>query len=75
LKNSFNNFQRSISLPAYGFFFLPGVAALFKFSPALSSRLGGGLGYKAPRLLVEKFSNTLKARLYFRPGSQGKISL
>jgi outer membrane receptor for ferrienterochelin and colicins len=38
----------------YGFVFLPRVSALFKFSPKLSSRVGGGLGYKAPNIFTEE---------------------
>jgi iron complex outermembrane receptor protein len=38
----------------YGFVFLPRVAALFKISPAISSRLGGGLGYKTPTIFTEE---------------------
>jgi outer membrane receptor for ferrienterochelin and colicins len=38
----------------YGFAFLPRISALFKFSPQLSSRIGGGLGYKAPTIFTEE---------------------
>lgn len=38
---------------AYGFFVLPRISALYKFNPHLSSRLGGGLGYKAPTVFTE----------------------
>jgi outer membrane receptor for ferrienterochelin and colicins len=38
----------------YGFAFLPRVSALFKFSPVLSSRIGGGLGYKTPTIFTEE---------------------
>ncbi|NOT51286.1 MAG: TonB-dependent receptor, partial [Chitinophagaceae bacterium] len=38
----------------YGFAFLPRVSALFKFSPKVSSRIGGGLGYKAPNIFTEE---------------------
>ncbi len=37
----------------YGFFVLPRISALFKFSPAFSTRLGGGLGYKTPTVFTE----------------------
>lgn len=37
----------------YGFFFLPRIAALFKFNSSLSGRLGGGLGYKTPTVFTE----------------------
>ena len=38
----------------YGFAFLPRVSALFRFSSKLSSRVGGGLGYKAPTIFTEE---------------------
>ena len=38
----------------YGFSFLPRVSALFKISKKLNSRLGGGLGYKAPTIFTEE---------------------
>lgn len=38
----------------YGFAFLPRVSALFKFSTKLSSRIGGGLGYKTPTIFTEE---------------------
>jgi len=38
---------------AYGFFVLPRISALYKLNPHLSSRLGGGLGYKAPTVFTE----------------------
>ncbi len=37
----------------FGFFALPRVSALFKISEKLTSRLGGGLGYKAPTIFTE----------------------
>jgi iron complex outermembrane receptor protein len=37
----------------YGFFFLPGVSALFKLFPQLTSRIGGGLGYKTPNVFTD----------------------
>ncbi len=37
----------------YGFFFLPKISALFKFSDKFSSRIGGGLGYKTPNVFTE----------------------
>ena len=37
----------------YGFAFLPRISALFKVSPKITSRLGGGLGYKAPTIFTE----------------------
>lgn len=38
----------------YGFIFLPRVSALFHFSNSLSSRIGGGLGYKLPTIFTEQ---------------------
>jgi outer membrane receptor for ferrienterochelin and colicins len=38
----------------YGFAFLPRVSALFKFGPKFTSRLGGGIGYKAPTIFTEE---------------------
>ncbi|SHL08400.1 TonB-dependent receptor plug domain-containing protein [Flavobacterium xanthum] len=38
----------------YGFSLLPRAAALFRISPKLSSRLGGGLGYKTPTIFTEE---------------------
>jgi iron complex outermembrane receptor protein len=38
----------------YGFAFLPRVSALFKFNPKLSSRIGGGVGYKTPTIFAEE---------------------
>ena len=38
----------------YGFAFLPRVAVLFKPSAAFSSRIGGGMGYKAPTVFTEE---------------------
>ncbi len=38
---------------AYGFFFLPRVSALYKINQHFSTRLGGGLGYKAPTVFTE----------------------
>ncbi len=35
---------RADHVKEYGFAFLPRVSALFKFTPKLSSRIGGGLG-------------------------------
>lgn len=37
----------------YGFFFLPRVSALWKINEHFSTRLGGGLGYKAPSVFTE----------------------
>jgi outer membrane receptor for ferrienterochelin and colicins len=40
--------------PSGGFFFLPRVNALFKISHELTSRIGGGLGYKMPGLFNDE---------------------
>jgi len=37
----------------FGLFVLPRVSALFRLSDKLTSRLGGGLGYKAPTIFTE----------------------
>ena len=37
----------------FGFFALPRLSALFRVSEKLTSRLGGGLGYKAPTIFTE----------------------
>ena len=41
-------------VPDYGFALLPRISALFKITPQLTSRLGGGLGYKTPTLFTEE---------------------
>lgn len=38
----------------YGFAFLPRLSLLYKASSKLSTRLGGGLGYKAPTIFTEE---------------------
>lgn len=38
----------------YGFVLLPRVSALFKVNEKLTSRLGGGLGYKSPTIFTEE---------------------
>lgn len=38
----------------YGFAFLPRVSLLYKPSSALSTRIGGGFGYKAPTIFTEE---------------------
>jgi len=38
----------------YGFAFLPRISTLFKFTPALTSRIGGGMGYKTPTIFTEE---------------------
>lgn len=37
----------------YGFFFLPRISGLWKINNHFSTRLGGGLGYKAPSVFTE----------------------
>jgi outer membrane receptor for ferrienterochelin and colicins len=37
----------------YGFFALPRISALFKINSKLTTRLGGGLGYKSPTVFTE----------------------
>lgn len=37
----------------YGFFFLPRISGLWKINDHFSTRLGGGLGYKAPSIFTE----------------------
>ena len=38
----------------YGFVFLPRLSMLFKISPKITSRLGGGFGYKTPTIFTEE---------------------
>lgn len=38
----------------YGTFFLPRLSLLYKFSPKLSARIGGGLGYVLPTIFTEQ---------------------
>lgn len=45
---------RGDAVKDYGFAFLPRISALFKISSKLSSRIGGGLGYKAPGVFTEE---------------------
>ena len=42
----------------YGWFALPRIAFLAKINPKLSSRLGGGLGYKTPTIFIEETERT-----------------
>lgn len=37
----------------YGFFLLPRISAMYTLSPNLTTRIGGGLGYKAPNVFTE----------------------
>ncbi|MBN8672655.1 MAG: TonB-dependent receptor [Chitinophagales bacterium] len=45
---------RGDNVKDYGFVLLPRVSALIRFSPKLSSRIGGGLGYKTPSVFTEE---------------------
>ncbi len=45
---------RSDYVVDYGWVLLPRIAALFKISPKISSRIGGGLGYKTPTIFTEE---------------------
>jgi outer membrane receptor for ferrienterochelin and colicins len=45
---------RSDYVKDYGLQFLPRISALFKFSTKLTSRIGGGLGYKTPTVFNEE---------------------
>lgn len=45
---------RSDYVVDYGLVLLPRISALFKISPELSSRVGGGLGYKTPTIFTEE---------------------
>ena len=38
----------------YGFELMPRVSALFNFSPAFTTRIGGGFGYKTPTIFTEE---------------------
>jgi iron complex outermembrane receptor protein len=43
----------------YGFAVLPRLSMLFKFTPKLSSRIGGGMGYKTPTIFTEESERLL----------------
>ena len=43
----------------YGVAFLPRLSMLFKFSSKLSSRIGGGMGYKTPTIFTEESERLL----------------
>ncbi|HET6767884.1 MAG TPA: TonB-dependent receptor [Chitinophagaceae bacterium] len=43
----------------YGFAVLPRLSMLFKFTPELSSRIGGGMGYKTPTIFTEESERLL----------------
>jgi len=43
----------------YGFALLPRISALFKIAPKLTSRIGGGFGYKPPTVFTEETERLL----------------
>ena len=43
----------------YGFILLPKISLLFKITPKLTSRIGGGLGYKTPTIFSEESEKLL----------------
>jgi iron complex outermembrane receptor protein len=45
---------RGDAVKDHGFILLPRISALLKFSQKVSSRIGGGLGYKAPNIFTEE---------------------
>jgi iron complex outermembrane receptor protein len=59
----------------YGFFLLPRLSALFKINNRLTSRIGGGLGYKTPNVFTEdaeriQFKNVLPVDIKNREGEK-----
>ena len=48
----------------YGFAVLPRLSMLFKFSPKLSSRIGGGMGYKTPTIFTEESERLLYKNVF-----------
>ena len=50
---------RADHVNAYGIAFLPRVSALFKINSRLSSRIGGGFGYKPPTIFTEESEKLL----------------
>jgi outer membrane receptor for ferrienterochelin and colicin len=50
---------RSDYVKNYGFAILPRLSMLFKFSSKLSSRIGGGMGYKTPNIFTEESERLL----------------
>lgn len=53
-KFNFETGLRGDFVKDYGFVLLPRLSALFNFSPNISSRIGGGLGYKTPTIFTEE---------------------
>src|SRR3546814_14351733 len=47
----------------YGFFFLPRISALWKINEHFSTRLGGGMGYKAPTVFTEDAERSEERRV------------
>ncbi len=45
---------RGDNVNEYGFELLPRISAMIKFSPQLTTRLGGGYGYKTPTIFTEE---------------------
>jgi outer membrane receptor for ferrienterochelin and colicins len=50
---------RSDYVKDYGFAFLPRISSLFKILPNLTTRLGGGFGYKTPTIFTEESEKLL----------------
>ena len=50
---------RSDFIQDYGIAFLPRISALFKITPQITSRIGGGLGYKPPTIFTEESERLL----------------
>lgn len=48
----------------YGFALLPRISLLLKFSNKLSSRIGGGMGYKTPNIFTEESERLLFRNVY-----------
>lgn len=57
----------------YGFALLPRVSALFKITPKLTSRIGGGLGYKPPTIFTEESEKLLYKNVLPINSSQNKL--
>lgn len=45
---------RSDYVDEYGFELLPRLSAMFRFSPRVTARIGGGMGYKTPTVFTEE---------------------
>lgn len=48
----------------YGFAFLPRISGLIKYNRSLSSRIGAGLGYKAPTIFTEEAERVQYNKVY-----------